>query len=244
VKTLAILVQATFASLTTLSLARPAFAADLDLTSLPASCVGVVTVQKRECSVDTYYKCTEEAGREVWIEGFDADGWDGLEVFNAAGEFVASGDDEISISARNEGPVFSIERLLAEGTVIFAQPIEVQIFGARQPSIDSVSAQLLSGMVVIDGLEFQKALLTHSVPLNVVGTIGGSDVLYLNRDLGLVISGESVVEIGKHREESNETPVRFDLPTEPGFMSSVPEYDCDQLSGLGGNAADKRAQLA
>jgi hypothetical protein len=243
VRTFGIVGMAMSVAMATLYLVRPAIAADLDLTTLPASCVGIVTVQKRECVVETHYRC-EQRGENIWrVESYDQNGLRAVEESdlnynlrqheNASGLVafhpIEGGSSDIDLSV-----------LLASGAGQYSQTLNFKMLGMTRRITDVATLTVMNETREIDRIPLVgiTASIVSGFPPP-LGEVRTDQVLYYSSKLGVVVRGESLTKSNGQTIAATEIPVRFDLPGDKGFQSEVPEYDCEQISWLLRNTEGK-----
>ena len=85
--------------------------------------------------------------------------------------------------------------------------------------------QNLNEQVEIDGIVFDRARMDIKIWVN-AAEINGYEDWYIDRATGAFAYGETKIFNKLHAQE----PVQVIKPSEPGFMSERPLYDCGELS--------------
>ncbi|WP_347268025.1 hypothetical protein [Paracoccus sp. (in: a-proteobacteria)] len=209
-----------------LLLALPAAAANF---TPPEGCRLEVTVQNRSCTVSQHYRCTGDAPGDQWVVYFTPEGASYQSRIDRETRWMESVDldsgliDRLEDEARDHA---SFSTLLAEGRDDFD-------FWTRSNSgerLHHVGHDELTGETVqIDGVPLE----VTRFELTTFGETG--DVLirrrgqqFISRAQGRFYGGvETSDDWTGARQETNDSPVRFAFPGQPGFGSTTPEYDCD-----------------
>ena len=200
----------------------------------PPGCQGFLTVQSRGCKLSNHYRCSADPAGHQWRVDFGALGAYFVSRIDAEAQWIQSVDlvsgVQQDLAAGAVDPA-SFSGLLATGT-------DTYDFG--QTASDGKRTRVrgfdtLTGRkVVVDGVELEETSFefrettADGIFLN---TARGKE--YINRNWRLFFSGPSEWDGGQGFAPYDQSPVRFDLPGDAGFMGVKPEFDCDaQLAVL------------
>lgn len=211
------------------ALAGPAAAAGT--FTPPEGCQGFMTVQLKSCAVGNYYRCSADAPGDSrstyfdsegpyftsridaetrWMESYDhfADEWDYLDAdavdhasFSA---LLATGRDDFDFTTTSEDGetrrYVGWDRLTGERVRIDSVPLERTDF--------DVTAYDASGAPIWRRTGTQ----------------------YIHRDWRLFLADRERFENAQGDvAETDDGPIEFALPGEPGFMATRPRYGCDMM---------------
>lgn len=221
--------------------ALPALAADF---IPPEGCRLELTIQNRSCTVAQHYRCSGDAPGDQWVTYFTPEGqtyqsridketrW--MESTNLRDGIVDTLEDDAKDHA-------SFSTLLQTGTDSFD-------FWTRSNTgerLHHVGQDDLTGeKVQIDGVPLEVTrfkLTTYSEAGDVLIEREGQQ--FVSRAQGRFYGGiEQSSDWTGRRESTNDSPVTFSFPGQPGFGSTKPEYDCD-LQMVRGPAGTPRQLL-
>lgn len=223
--------------------AFPAIAQEVPLER-PAECGPVLTVQFKGCEVTTYLACEGQDGGYFREESTDADGamdvshgtTDGLLIGVAFG-----GHDTALIGILKGATSTSLTVLHETGQGYWRQDGLVRLYAnfTRPFSMEmTASADGIKLLGDLDQFDMQGSMQLPPPmdPIKMTGKI------YLHRDLGIVIEGESTASWTPDGDGTlTEAPARLIYPGEPGFDTATPEIDCNQLSLLSPQPASRHS---
>lgn len=229
------------AGLLTLS-ALPATAANF---TPPEGCRLEITVQNRGCSVSQHYRCSGDAAGDQWVTYFTREGATYQSRIDKETRWMESTDlrsglvDVLEEGAADDA---SFSALAATGKDDFD-------FWTRSNNgerLHHVGEDRLTGeKIQIDGVALevtQFELTTYSESGDVLITRKGQQ--FISRAQGRFYGGvETSEDWTGAREETNDSPVTFAFPGQPGFGATTPEYDCDLQMVDGPGAATPRQLL-
>ncbi len=194
---------------------------------LPEGCAGYLTIQQRGCVVSNHYTCEADPTGHQWRVDFMENG----PVFGS----LIDGDTQwlqslslfsgqiTELQADPPDPA-SLDELLETG-------IDTYDFTTISPDGAATrwrGADVLTGeTVVIDGQEL--LLMTYTSESDTPdGRFRNEGVNYVAPQWRLFLPGisKSFTSDGDALPESDNTPVSFIFPGEPGFFSQNPIYDC------------------
>ncbi|QFG38621.1 hypothetical protein ESD82_11940 [Paracoccus pantotrophus] len=228
------------AAMLTLS-ALPAAAANF---TPPSGCKLEITVQNRGCSVSQHYRCGSDAPGDQRVTYFTPEGPTFQSRIDRETRWMESTDlrsgltDVLEEEAQDHA---SFSTLLETGRDDFD-------FWTRSNDgerLRHVGHDELTGETVqIDGVTLELTrfeLTTYGESGQVLIRRHGQQ--FISRAQGRFYGGVETSEdwTGAVRQ-TNDSPVTFSFPGQPGFGSTKPEYDCD-LQMVGGQGADILWQL-
>lgn len=218
-------------------LASPAGAAEW---KPPQGCRLEMTVQQRSCTVAQHYRCDSDAPGDQRVAYFTNEGLVSQSRIDAETRWMESTDlvsgitDRLDPEARDHA---SLSTLLRSGSDDFDFWTQSDT-GER---LRHIGRDDLTGTVEIDG----ETLDTTRFKLRTFAETGEllierSGSQFVSREFGRFFGGiETSSDWTGETQETNDSPVRFIRPGEPGFGSTTPDYDCNmQMVGrpLGGGA--------
>lgn len=221
-------------------LVLPLPAAAQGLFAPPAGCTLTMTVQQRSCTVAQYYTCADDPAGDQRVAYFSRDGLVYDSRIDAETRWVESTDygsgitDLLEPAAKDHA---SLSTLLRTGRDDF----DFWTISNSGERLHHVGHDVLTGTTVIDGM----ALDTTRFELETFSEAG--DLLirregtqFVSRETGRFYGGiENATDWQGAAQRSDDTPVRFIRPGQPGFASTSPQYDCEQqmVGRLTGGAA-------
>lgn len=210
------------------ALAAPCHAAGF---TPPQGCRLQATVQNRGCSVVQYYVCKADPAGHQRSAVFGKDGLRHLSHIDAETRWIESSDPNTGLAdflVERSKDHASFQTLLETGTDDFDFWTESNT-GER---LRHVGQDILTGeKVEIDG----QALEVTRFQLKTYGADGTqlierSGQQFISRRTNRFYGGiEQQSDWTGERQETNDSPVTFAFPGEPGFGDTEPQYDCDQL---------------
>lgn len=221
--------------------ALPAAAANF---TPPSGCKLEITVQNRGCSVSQHYRCGSDAPGDQRVTYFTPEGPTFQSRIDRETRWMESTDlrsgltDVLEEEAQDHA---SFSTLLETGRDDFD-------FWTRSNDgerLRHVGHDELTGETVqIDGVTLELTrfeLTTYGESGQVLIQRRGQQ--FISRAQGRFYGGVETSEdwTGAVRQ-TNDSPVTFSFPGQPGFGSTKPEYDCD-LQMVGGQGADILWQL-
>jgi hypothetical protein len=230
-----------------------ATAALLTLSGLPAGAANFVppegcrleiTVQNRGCTVSQHYRCAADTPGDQWVTYFTREGATYQSRIDKETRWMESTDlrnglvDTLEPGAADDA---SFSTLVATGQDDF----DFWTRSSRGERLHHVGEDRLTGeKVQIGGVPLEVThfeVTTYSAAGDVLITRRGQQ--FISRAQGRFYGGiETSQDWTGERQETNDSPVTFAFPGQPGFGSTTPEYDCD-LQMVGGKGADALRQL-
>jgi len=216
---------AAMTALLTLSV-LPAMAANF---TPPSGCRLEMTVQNRGCSVSQHYRCDADAPGDQWVTYFTPEGPTFQSRIDRETRWMESTDLRSGLTdlLEEEAPDHaSFSTLLETGRDDFD-------FWTRSSSgerLRHVGHDELTGeKVQIDGVALEITrfeLTTYGETGQVLIQRRGQQ--YVSRAQGRFYGGaETSEDWTGTAQQTNDSPVTFSFPGQPGFGSTKPEYDCD-----------------
>lgn len=207
----------------------------------PQGCTLTMTVQQRSCTVAQHYTCESDPAGDQRVVYFTDQGLVYQSRIDRETRWLESTDtvtgttDTLETGARDDA---SLATLLATGTDDFD-------FWTRSDEgerLHHVGRDDLTGKTVIDGMDLDTTrfvLETFSEDGSLL--IRRTGTQFVSRETGRFYGGvENASDWQGEAETTNDTPVRFIRPGQPGFGSTKPQYDCNvQMvwTGTGNGAA-------
>ncbi|MBC7137181.1 MAG: hypothetical protein H5U17_00280 [Defluviimonas sp.] len=196
----------------------------------PQGCTAFMSVQMRGCLVAHYFTCTGDAPGDRWNTLFDADGPFFTAKVDSEYQWIESWEHSPPQRSWLEEPsrdAASFSELLADGedSYDFSTMSEV---GQRRnyAGLDRLTGTLTTiDGVTLEVTEFEIAETDAAGRL--VARRWGNQ--YIHRDWRLFFSGRETFEDTAGRLPTDNTPVEFIMPGEPGYLSTVPLFGCDEL---------------
>jgi hypothetical protein len=183
-------------------------------------------VQTRSCKVSNHYRCAADAVGDQWRVDFGLNGAYFRSRIDYETQWVESHESDGTVDLLEDArDPASFSELIATGRDSF-DFTTVKSTGARE---QVTGYDLLTGQTVtIDGV----ALGRTKYDVTVRGDDGGllwqaRGNEYVHPDWRIFLSGAGQVDLGQGFLPQDFTPVEFALPGEPGFMTTIPLYDCD-----------------
>jgi len=198
-----------------------------DLFVLPEGCEAYVTIQSRECTVSHHFTCTgdpEGTQRRVDLgeEGLLYAGAIDAETQWISSWFPNTGHAERLEDSPADPASFSTLLATGEDSYDFVT-LSDEIGPTRYVGRDA-----LTGVTeVIDGVTLRQteyAIRAYGPDGTEEWRSKGNE--WISEDFRMFISGTSTVTTPAETWDSDESPVEFIFPGEPGFLSANPKYDC------------------
>jgi hypothetical protein len=195
--------------------------------ALPEGCAAALTVQTANCTVSHHFTC--EGDPEGWRRRVDLD-LEGVSYFGAIDaetqwvESVYPRADRREALAPDPADPASFTELSETGADSFDfTTLSDQVGETRYVGFDSLTGET----VTIDGVELEQT------DYEVRATGEDGEVLWVSRGTEFIdrarrifLSGTSEVTGPEGSFTSDDTPIEFILPGEPGFLSSNPKHGC------------------
>ncbi|WP_225612033.1 hypothetical protein [Paracoccus sp. PAR01] len=210
----------------------------------PQGCKLEVTVQNRGCTVSQHYRCSADAPGDQWVVYFTPDGPTYQSRIDRETRWMESTDlntglvDTLEEGARDDASFSTLTKTGADEFDFWTRSNN----GER---LHHVGRDELTGdKVDIDGVELEITkfrLSTYSESGDELIKREGQQ--FISRAQGRFYGGvETSSDWTGASENTNDSPVSFAFPGQPGFGETKPEYDCD-LQMVRGGKPDLLRQL-
>lgn len=210
-----------------LALCGPAAAATF---TPPQACTPFMTVQMRGCLVAHYFTCAGDAAGDQWDTLYDADGPFFTAKVDREFQWIESWEfspPQRTVLEEPSRDAASFSGLLATGEDSYDfSTLSEDGFRRSYVGVDRLTGERQT----IDGIELEVTEFEIEEKTDtgeVVARRWGNQ--YLHRDWRLFFSGREMFENEDGRLPTDNTPVNFIFPGEPGYLSTVPLFDCDEL---------------
>ena len=198
-----------------------------DTFALPAGCEAYVTIQSRNCSVSHHFTCEgDPAGHQRRVD-LNEEGMTYVGVIDAETQWIQSFHVSTQHSeVLREGPAdpASFTELVGSGEDTYDFYTDSDEIGATR----YVGRDGLTGEVrVIDGIalrETEYSIVAYGPEGTEEWRSFGNE--YISEDWRMFMSGRGTTITPGEEWESDDSPVEFIFPGEPGFLSANPKYDC------------------
>ena len=194
--------------------------------SMPNGCEAYLTIQSQSCSVSHYFRCTDDTNGEQRRATLDEEGMSYIGRINAQAEWVESFHLRSGNTERLSTSVdpMNVQELIANGVDTWDFTTDSAEIGvSRYEGMD----RLTGDNVEIDGITLlgtEYALTAYDSYGDVAWRSEGRE--FVNPDWNMFIGGQSSYITSDDRFDSNDTPVEFIFPDEPGFLSVNPKFGC------------------
>lgn len=213
-------------------LAAPALAGTF---TPPEGCTPWLTVQMRSCKVSNHYTCENDAQGDKWRVDFGINGAYFRSRIDYETQWVEShnSDGIVELLEPNPADPASFSELLETGldSYDFSQ---MKSDGVRE-NIKGYD-RLTGESVVIDGVTLLRTKYDAEIRYD-DGTLAwkaqGSE--FIHPEWRIFLSGTGQVQIDGNLIPKDFTPVDFVFPGEPGFMETIPTYDCESITAQNGS---------
>ena len=206
-----------------ISLAAPAAAQKF---SLPQGCEGYLTIQNSSCSVSHHFRCDEDKNDEQRRATIDGKGLFYVGQTGGEAEWLESYHMRSGHTERQSTVLDSMSM-----SELFANSVDTWNFSTDSLEIGTtqyVGFDRLTGeSVEIDGV----MLLRTEYELTAFDEAGtemwksvGAE--YVSRDWRIFIGGLSSYITPDDKFDSDDTPIEFINPGEPGYLSVNPKFGC------------------
>ncbi|WP_439154458.1 hypothetical protein [Yoonia sp.] len=212
-------------ALALICIAAPATAQEL--FSLPAGCDAYLTVQGSSCQVEHYFTCQGDPvghQRRVSLDerGLTYAGEIDAEAQWIGSVYVLSGHSERL--APDPADPASFSELVASGIDTYDfETLSDEIGTTRYVGQDSLTGR----QVTIDGVTLDETayqITAYDGAGTVLWESQGNE--FINRDWRIFLSGTSTITTPNDTFDTDDRPVEFIFPGEPGFLSAQPKHGC------------------
>lgn len=196
----------------------------------PAGCEVYATVQMRSCQVSQHYRCQGDAAGDQWAVYLDGEGPYYLSQIDRETRWLQSHDlitgESDRLAAETDPASFST--LIATGRDDYDFTTESSSGEVRRYTGHD---ELTGEAVTIDGVALERTrfdLTAWDAEGEMIWRRKGRQLI--SRDWRLFWADtEDFENAFGDRENLVDTPVRFALPGEKGFLAADPVFDCDEL---------------
>lgn len=198
--------------------------------TLPEGCTAKVTVQIRSCEVQHYFTCAADPAGWQRTVSYTPDGMVYAGVIDAETQWIESlsiarGISE-SLMADPADPA-SLTELLAMGHDSF----DFRTDSPQAGMMRFVGQDSLTGKtVVIDGVTLDQtefSMIAYDAEGAEMWRSAGNE--FISREWGRFLPGTSTIKTDEETYDTDDTPVDFAFPGEPGFLTVNPQYGCDAV---------------
>lgn len=214
--------------LTLLGAVQPAAAATF---RAPQGCNLEMTIQNRSCTVSQIYRCSADPAGYQHAAIFGQDGMTHLSTIDAETRWIESTDPETGLIDTLE-PQAEDEASFSTLTRTGRDDFDFWTRSNNGERLHHVGHDELTGeKVTIDGIALDKTrfkLTTTGADGQVLIQREGQQ--FISRANGRFYGGiESYSDWTGASGESNDSPVEFSFPGQPGYADTEPKYDCDMM---------------
>jgi hypothetical protein len=202
--------------------------------ALPAGCTGYMTVQAANCTLSHHFTC--EGDPAGWQRRVDLDEG-GVSYFGAIDAETQWVESFHVLAGRSEqlGPD-PVDRASFSGLV--ATGVDTYDFttvGEDGLVTRFVGQDRLTGrQVTIDGVVLDETdYAIRAIAPDGTEMWRSSGQEYISRDHVLFLSGRSTIVTPDDTWDTNDSPVEFVFPGEPGFLTGTPVHGCDTVLSKG-----------
>lgn len=210
-----------------LALSASAGSARADTFGLPDSCTAYLTVQMRSCTLSHHFTCASDpAGFQRRVD-LDEEGMNFMGTIDAETQWIESFHVLAGLSEfLRPDPVDP-----ASFTALLTTGHDTYDFETESPELGRfryVGEDRLTGKAVtIDDVTLDETLF------QIRAYDGNGDEMwrsagheYINRDWRIFLPGTGTIITPDDTFDTDDTPVEFIFPGEPGFLSTNPKYGC------------------
>jgi hypothetical protein len=201
----------------------------------PAGCETFLTVQETGCEVGIYYRCSADPVGHQWRIDFGINGRTYETLIDREARWLKAYSPMTGVAKviqPGEPDPASFSGLVATGydSMEFTQ-LDTDGVTHHYKGYDRLTGET----VVIDGQTLKRTefeVTEWDGEGNFVRRVKGNE--YISEEFGRFFGGQSMIEDWTGESyPSDSTPIDFILPGEPGFGSTVPLYQCNEMmSGL------------
>lgn len=196
----------------------------------PPSCTAFLTVQMRGCLVSQHYTCSADAPGEQWTMLYDSDGPFFASKVDAEFQWLESRDMNPARTTLLEQPSAdpaSLGTLMSTGRDDYDFTTRADDGEQRRyRGHDTLTGETVN----VDGVALEVTAF-EMTETDGTGTLISrrSGQQFVNRDWRLFFSGAETYEAPEGALPIDNRPMKFIHPGQPGYLSTVPLFDCDAL---------------
>lgn len=213
-------------ALALICLAGPVAAQETQTFSLPQGCTAYATVQMLSCTVSHLFTCTgDPAGYQRRVD-LDQNGLVYAGTIDAETQWISSYHPRDGIEDSLDPGAADPASL----TTLLATNVDTYDFTTTSPQVGTVryvGEDRLIGKVVIDGVTLDRT----QFHITATGADGaelwrseGNE--FVNVEWRSFLAGVSKVTTPTDSYTTDDTPMQFIFPGQPGFLSSQPKFGC------------------
>lgn len=194
--------------------------------SLPAGCDAYLTIQSNGCSVSHYFRCEGDQSGEQRRATLDEEGLSYVGRINGEAEWIESfhlrsGHTERLSTSTDPMSMTTLLSDMVDTWEFSTDSVEIGV--SRYVGMDRLTGEA----VEIDGVPLMRteyALTAYDAAGDEMWRSEGAE--YVNAEWRMFIGGLSSYITSDDQFDSDNTPVEFIFPDEPGFLSVNPKYEC------------------
>lgn len=202
-------------------------AAAQDTVTLPQGCDAYLTVQGASCRVEHHFTCNGDPTGQQRRISLDESGLTYAGVIDEEAQWISSfhpltGHSE-ALESSPADPA-SLSELIETGVDSYDfVTLSDEVGSTRYVGRDTLTGrQITIDEVTLDETNFE--ITAYDQSGNVIWEAEGRE--FINRNWRMFLSGVDTVTIGSESFDSDDRPVEFIYPGEPGFLSAQPKHGC------------------
>lgn len=214
------------ALIATLAPALPAFAGNF---TPPEGCTLEVTIQNRSCTVSQHYRCSSDNAGDQRVMYFDNEGATFESRIDKETRWLESRDlrsgivDKLDSEAVDPASFATLTETGRDDFDFWTQSSTGERLHHKGYDRLTGAAKEING-VALEETEFHLRTFNQAGDL-LIERRGNQ---FISRAQGRFYGGvESSTDWTGAAQDSNDSPVRFSFPGQPGFAETTPAYDCD-----------------
>ena len=196
--------------------------------SLPEGCTGFVTVQGSECSVSHHFTCEADTPGDIRRMDMGANGPTYMGRIDSEAQWMESYHLNSGHAERLEptpADRASFSELIGEGADSYDfVTLSEEVGETRYAGQDRLTGET----VEIDGVTLSRTeyfITAYDAEGNVKWSSSGRE--FVHPGWRIFLSGQSTYISPNGEFESDNTPVEFAFPGDPGFLAQRPKYNCE-----------------
>ena len=198
-------------------------------TQLPKGCTAYLTVQSRGCNISHHYTCTGDPKGHQWALYINNDGPVYVSQIDHETRWIYS----VSMYTRVESRLIEDAKDHASLTTLLQTGYDDFDFKTQESdgAIEHVRGfdRLIQDTIVIDDhplMIVESEVTTTDKNGDLIWAVKGP--IFVDPNNRFFLSGVDIWTYpNSDPVETNETPVEFIHPGEPGFLADTPKYDCN-----------------